>query len=545
MTGPWEDYKPAAPTPKAEAGPWTDYQKADAPGMGTSALRGAVQGLTFGLSDESYGLMQGIGGMLSGEGFSKAYDRGVTEYRSRDKAAKEANPITSTVGEIAGGMGTGLGLARSGATLMRQGMDLPRMMAAGAAEGAAYGAAYGAGNAEGDLSDRLQGAQQGLLTGAAVGAAVPAVARGIGAGVAKARAPFEVSPERAAAAEFLSREGVPLSAGQRSGSKALQYAESFLGDALGAGGKASKAMEAQGEAFTDAVMRRAGGAGRATAENVDANFKRVGQAFTDLSARNTMQADRTLATDLGNVLTRYDRLLEPQQKTIVGNLASDLVERIRSGNGTLPGDEYQAIRSWLSTASQKEGNQHVASAMKGLRDALDNNMMRSISPDDAKAWQTARREYGNLKDIAKASGGAGADTAGGLISPQALRQAAASGKNREAYARGQGDFAELARSGNMLMTPLPNSGTAQRGMTLSQSGGVLAGSAGTVDPAVAAVMTLGPAAFGRALWAGPVQKFIAGEAISPGARAAIENRLRAALQGGAGSQSPRLSPPSR
>jgi len=542
MANPFDQFDaPAAANPFDQF----DTPKAAKPGMGTSALRGAVQGLTFGLADESYGLMQGIGGMISGEGFSKAYDRGVAEYRGRDKVAKEANPISSTAGEMAGGMGTGLGLAKQGVTLIKGGMSLGRAMMAGAAEGGLYGAAYGAGNAEGGLDERAKGAQQGLVTGIAVGGAVPLVARGIGAGVARARAPIEVSPERAAAAAVLEREGVPLSAGQRSGNKALQYAESFLGDSLFAGGKASKAMEAQGEAFTDAVMRRAGGAGRATSENVDANFKRIGQAFTDLSARNTLQADRTLATDLGNVLTRYDRLLEPQQKTIVGRLASDIVERIRAGNGTMPGEEYQAIRSWLSDSAQSEGNKHVSRAMKGLRDALDNNMMRSISPEDAAAWQTARREYGNLKDIAKASGGAGAETAGGLISPQALRQAAASGKNREAYARGQGDFAELSRAGNMLMTPLPNSGTAQRGMTLSQTGGVLAGSAGTVDPLVATIMTLGPSAFGRALWAGPVQKYIAGEAISPGARAAIENRLRAALQGGAGSQSPRLSAPSR
>lgn len=539
MTGPWEDYKPKA----AEAGPWTDYQKAEQPGMGTSALRGAVQGLTFGLADESYGLMQGIGGMISGEGFSKAYDRGVSEYRGRDKAAKEANPITSTVGEIAGGMGTGLGLAGSGATLMRAGMTLPQAIGRGAIEGAAYGAAYGAGNAEGGLNERAQGAIEGAGIGAGIGGAAPIVARGIGAAVGRAASPVSIPAERKAAISVLEREGVPLSAGQRSGSEALRFAESHLGNAPFAGGQATKAMERQSEAFTDAALRRMGGSGRATPENMSANYDRIGQQFRDLSARNTLQADRQLAAELGATLNKYDRLLPSEQKQIVGNLASDIVERIRAGGGTMKGEDYQEIRSWLSTASQKEGNQHAASAMKGLRDALDNNMMRSIAPEDAAAWQEARRQYGNWKDLAKAQG-AGEDAAAGLISPQALRQAVASGKNKEAYVRGEGDFAELVRAGNQILSRLPNSGTAQRAMSASPVGGGMF-FAGGGDPFIAAAIALGPGAVGRGLWTGPIQRYIANGSMSEGARKAIEHRVRAALQGGAGSQSPRLSLPSR
>lgn len=513
------------------------------PGMAMSAARGAMQGLTFGLADESYGLMRGIGAMASGGSFSDGFNQGVEEYRARDKAAKEANPITSTIGEIAGGVGSGLALAGSGATLMRPGMTLPQAVGRGAMEGGVYGAAYGAGTAEGGLPERLTGAGAGALTGAAVGGAVPLAARAIGSGVSRAITPTNVSPERSAAAAVLEREGVPLSAGQRSGSKALKYAESFLGDAPLAGGQASRAMETQAEAFTDAAMRRAGGAGRATPENVQANFDRLGQQFRDLSSRNTMQADRQLASELGATLNRYDRLLPSEQKQIVGNIATDIVERIRAGNGTMKGTDYQEIRSWLSTAAQNSGDRNVASAFKGLRDALDNNMMRSITPDDATAWQAARREYGNLKDLAKAAGGAGEDTAGGLISPQALRSAVASGKNREAYARGQGDFAELTRAGNMLMTPLPNSGTAQRNLMTGMVGAGSGTAAATGDPVMTAIIALGPGAFGRALWSGPVQRYLRNEAISPAARVAIESRLRAALQGGAQSQSQKLYSP--
>lgn len=534
-----------APPVSAPGGAFKDLIPQREPtGKAMSAARGAMQGLTFGLADESYGLMKGIGSMVSGGGFVDGYNRGVEEYRARDKVAKEDNPVTSVVGEIAGGMGTGLGLAKGGVTLMRQGMALPQAMMAGAAEGAGYGAAYGAGNAEGGLEERYKGARDGAMTGAGIGAAAPVVGRAIGSVAGKVLNPAAIPAERQAAVDILAKEGVPLTAGQRSGSKALQYAESFFGDSPLAGGKASRAMEAQGEAFTDAVMRKAGGSGRATPENVQANFDRIGKQFEDLSARNTLQADRQLATDLGSILTKYDRLLPSEQKQIIGNLASDIVERIKAGNGTMPGEDYQAIRSWLSTAAKGEGNQHAASAMKGMRDALDNNMMRSISPDDAKAWQLARREYGNIKDIASAAGGAGENAASGLISPQALRGATASGKNRELYARGQGDFAELTRAGNQVMAPLPNSGTAQRGMLAGQAG---AGSAAAyaADPLMAGIIALGPAAAGRILMSPMAQAYFGNKAISPAARAAIEARLTAMIQGGGQSQSPRLSAPSR
>lgn len=534
-----------APAVSAPGSAFADLvPKREQTGKAMSVARGAMQGLTFGLADESYGLMKGIGSMVSGGGFSEGYNQGVEEYRARDKIAKEDNPVSSVAGEIAGGMGTGLGLAKGGVTLMRQGMTLPQAMKAGLAEGAAYGAAYGAGNAEGGPAERIQGAVEGAGKGAAIGAAVPAIARGISAGVGKVVSPIGVSPERQAMVDTLAREGVPLTAGQRTGSIPLQYSESILGNAPLAGGRAAKIAADQGEAFTHAAMRRAGGSGRASPENLQTNFDRIGKEFTDLSARNTLQADRQLATDLGSTLTKYDRLLPSEQKQIIGNLASDIVERIKAGNGTMPGEDYQAIRSWLTTAAQGEGNQHAAKAMKGMRDALDNNMMRSISPEDAAAWQTARREYGNIKDIAKAAGGAGAGTAEGIISPQALRSAVASGKNREAYARGQGDFAELARAGNAVMTPLPNSGTAQRTLISGQAG---AGGAAaySADPMWAAIIAAGPTVAGRILMSPMGQAYFGNKAISPAARTAIENRLRAMLQGGAESQSPRLPAPSR
>jgi hypothetical protein len=519
---------------------------AEKPGMLETAARGIARGATFGLNDEAFGLMKGIGGLVSGEGFSPAYNRAVESYRARDKASQAANPITGIASEIAGGMGTGLGAMRAGATLIRGGMTLPQTVIASAAEGAGYGALQGAGNAEGGMSERLAGAQQGGVTGALVGVAVPLAARAIGAAATRAVTPMTIPPERQAMAAVLQREGVPLTAGQRTGSQGLKYAESMLGEAPLAGGGAARVVAEQGDAFTDAAMRRAGARGLATPENIDDAFVRLGQQFDDLSARNTLVADQQLGQDINNALQRYGRKLPSEQRALVGNEAVEIIQRIQQGNGRMAGADYQTIRSDLTTRANDASDNGYARALRGLRDALDNTMERSIRanrPDDLGAWAETRRQYGNLKDISKAAGGAGEGTASGRLTPQSLRTAIASGRNREAYARGQGDLAELVRAGNALMTPLPNSGTAQRMNILGLVGAGAGGAAGGFQGA--AIGAALPAIAGRTINSNWAQRYLSNQAIGPATRRAIESHLRAAAQGGAQTQSDRLRLPSR
>jgi hypothetical protein len=504
-----------------------------APGMFETGARGITQGLTFGLADESYGLTQGIANMIRGGTFGDGYNRGVSDFRGREKAGREANPITATAGEVAGGVGTGLGAARAGLTLMRAGMSLPQAIGRGVVEGAAYGGLHGAGSTEGGAAERLAGAQSGATTGAIVGGTVPVVARGIGAAVNKAVSPVGTDPARQAALDVLAREGVPVSAGQRTGSKALQYAESFLGDAPLAGGQATRFMGDQAEAFTDAAMKRMGAAGRATPENLSVAKGRIGQVFDDLSARNTLQADQGLAKDLGTALNKYGRALPSQQKQIVGNYATEIVERIKSGNGTMPGGDYQTIRSELGrvarNASGKDDN--FADAARAIRNALDDNMTRSIRPEDAAAWKTANRQYAAMKTIEKAASAGGENAAAGLISPAQLRIASTQGGGRSAYAQGQGDFAELARAGNQIMTPLPNSGTAQRNLFTGGIGGVGVATA-LASPLMAVGTVAAPGVAGRAIWSNAGQRYLGNAPVNPATRAMIEQQLRASLLGG-------------
>jgi len=109
------------------------------------------------------------------------------EKALEDERAKTADKKTGALGtlaELVGGLGTGVGAARSGLTLLKQGQTLGQMARAGASEGAGYGAVSGAGGGDG-VNDRLQKAFTGGAMGAALGGTLPLAAEGIKVAAAK------------------------------------------------------------------------------------------------------------------------------------------------------------------------------------------------------------------------------------------------------------------------------------------------------------------------------------------------------------------------
>ena len=376
---------------------------------------------------------------------------------------------------------------------------------------------------------------------ARIGAAL--AAPGLPVLASRAVTPFRIDPARSAAAKTLRAEGINPTAGQITGSERLRYAESELG-----GGKAAQIMGDQAEAFTSAAMKRAGGSGRATSDNIKAIRDQLSKGFDDISARNTVRADQPLVADMNRTIQEYGRVLPSEQRQIVANIGQDIVDRFRSGGGSMSGRDYQNIRSRLTNRVQNNRGKdnELADAWRGMRNALDDAMTRSVRPKDATEWATLRNRWGNLKTLERAAVGGGEDAAMGLISPARLRQAAATG-NRGGYARGEGDFTELSKAGQALLTPLPNSGTAPRtrmqnlGASLpTVLGAGVGGSAGGIQGGILGAMAgaAAPYAAGRTLMSRPVQSYLANEMLS--APRAADPRLAAIVASLLG----QLAPPS-
>ena len=345
------------------------------------------------------------------------------------------------------------------------------------------------------------------LAGALVGPALPSLAK-------RAISPMPISPERQKLVDLLKGEGIDLTAGQKTGSNALRYAESELG-----GGKYANMMEKQGEQFTSAALKKAGiVADRASPEVIDNAFTRIGKQFDDLAARNTLVPDQQMINDLGTVAREYGSMVpESARAPIVENMLNDVTNAMKS-KGYISGEAYQAVTSRLARAARGTRDPELGAALRGIRESLDDAMGRSINatnPGDMGAWQEARTQYRNMLVLEKAATGAGENAAAGLISPSQLRSATVQ-QGRRAYARGQGDFADLARAGEGIMKPMPQSGTAPRQAARSLGTGalsILGGGAGAMHSPEAAIagMLIGggvPAAAGRTLLSKPVRAYL-------------------------------------
>lgn len=319
--------------------------------------------------------------------------------------------------------------------------------------------------------------------------------------------PLPIPPERAAAVNALANEGVGLTAGQATGRKALQYAESEIG-----GARTAEMLDRQGEQFTAAALKRAGiNADRATPEVMDRAFTRIGKQFDDLAARNPLTPDPQFARDITNTVSDYANIVPASQRApVVGKLANDIIAQAKSG---MSGAQYQTFTSRLAKLSRETSDAQLKQVFSGMRVALDDAMERGLvarkSPD-LGAWREVRNQYRNMLVLEKAASGAGENTALGIISPSQLRNATVQ-QSRRGYVRGAGDYSELARAGEATMKPLPNSGTAPRfaARTVPALVGALLGHGITGDTmGMALGAATGNYALGRALMSRPVQAYL-------------------------------------
>lgn len=365
-------------------------------------------------------------------------------------AEKAANPITAGASGVAGSIAAlaPLGATQVGGRLLGMTGSLgSRLM---------YGVGSGGALAGADAITRgatPEEAGMTALAGGALGAAFPLA----GAAFRKVVSPVAKGATDAAT-KLLAKEGVDLTAGQITGSKGLRFREAELG-----GGTAAAFMDKQAKQFTAAALKRAGiNATEASHDVLDGAFTKIGQQFDDLAARNFIQPDKKLATDLQAAWRRFEGSTNPQTRPkVIERLIADIYG---SGNGKrMTGEWYKATRSELGRLS-KSANPELSEAARDLQFALDDAMERTMkvaNPADAGAWKAVRGQYKNLLVIEDAATRAGAQSADGIITPQALRSAAMR-QNKRAFARGRNDFTDLADAGVSKMTPLPDSGTPGR-----------------------------------------------------------------------------------
>lgn len=351
------------------------------------------------------------------------------------------------------------------------------------------------------------------------------------------------TPERQRLVEMLDAEGVPLTAGERTGSKPLMKTEQMLGQTPGsAGGVASDVMQQQA-AVNRAVARRAGlDTDTLTTDVLNTHRDALGTEIGRLAASNNMQLPTGFLQQVGQVRQslRYMKTEAAQEIGARLDQLRDMITVDPNGNPVLAGPHYQTLMSEVRDAIPAATGVARTNLLQ-FRDMLRQQMEASMLPQDAANWRQLNRHYANTAVIQDAMGGAGANAAEGNISLPQLRQAINRSLGSDAYGRGYGDLNDLARSGQSVLRKPPDSGSPQGTMInkLLTGSSILSAGAGSqlggVEGAMigATVPVLAPWAIGAA-----IRGRIPGTEFSPGqayltnqvARGASPASLAAAIQ---------------
>lgn len=292
---------------------------------------------------------------------------------------------------------------------------------------------------------------RGALTGAATGYALGKFTKPIA---------NQLSPEARRLAKVAEKEGIPLTAAQATGSKALGLLEAGFETLPFTAGRQARIAENQFQKLTQAALLKAGiTAKEATPEVIEKAYDKIGGQIGSITKSAAMPVDNVFVKDVVDVVDEYANVIDPLRRPQF----DAIVNEITSGTA-LKGEAYQKTRSQLGKMMKAAYNTdpNYANALEGIQEAMDNAIERVLSPDASKALQTARRQYGNLKTIMKAASSTAKDTTSGMLTPASL-QNAVKVNNPTAYVTGRGDLNDLARAGGVfLKKSIPDSGTASR-----------------------------------------------------------------------------------
>lgn len=430
-----------------------------------------MQQLVAGYGSAMPNLARGIGQRL-----------GLVGQKSVDEARRLDAPLMSTGGGILGNI-----LGSAAAFAPTAAIPGANTYTGAALIGAGLGAAAPTTTGESVLTNVALGGAAGL-GGQALGRAVGRLIRPVAS---------KLDDATSALAQGAKREGIPLTAGQATGSRPLQYTESVFENLPLTSGPQLAGREAQQRAFTQAVLRRAGMTGGSVdAGSMIAQKSALGGTLGDIAKRGSVNFNAGVVSDLADIVDDAAKHLPPDAVTKITNTVDKILSQVDDA-GRMSGTNYQGWREPLRALAKK--GDETSRYFSKIRSALDSAFKSQLAGDDAQLFAETSRKYANLKTIIDAMGGPGNAPATGQIAPAQLTAAVGRSVGREGRALGRSDLGELGRVGQVFVRDsLPNSGTAQRQLIqglLTTGGGAGLGSGAALatgnDPLTGAIYGAG------------------------------------------------------
>lgn len=430
---------------------------------------------TFGLGNKAAALGAATAEQLKGSNnnFSQDYQSELKNRLQQESEYAKENPIASGTANVLGAVG--------GARFNPEAVIPPTLagkVAQGAGQGAVVGGLAGLGKAKDenfpeDVKSIAKGAEFGGITGAAIPIAFQA-----GKSAVNALTSHGINPETAELAKAAEEKyGIPISGPQLSNNQFVKYLSSMT-DKLPFSGAGARAEE-QSQAFTRAVadtMLPEEALSKEFASPEDINFlqnakgltpkfmsttrKTLGNMFNKV-AENTVinpEAASDLSNKLASISSEAGQSLAEQETKPLSNQMNNILSKLNE-DGTIDGKAYQALTrkdSPLSVATSS-ANPNIRYYAGQIRNALDDALEASSSPEDLNILKQARLGYKNMKTVQDLAAKSGIE---GEISPNLLLNAVKKSYKDLPYAGG-GDIGELARITKLMREP-PSSGTAER-----------------------------------------------------------------------------------
>lgn len=303
-----------------------------------------------------------------------------------------------------------------------------------------------------------------LAGGALAGVAAPAVLGAPGkAFSALTGLGRTVSPEVATLADAAqTKYGMQLRSGQVMGANGDRGAATADSNLLGSSPAVRDNNAAQRQQWMKGVTGTYGDPSGSVGEAaLQAARDRIGGVMNDVASRNNIAAPAAdaLQTRISQIVGDAQSVLGDDSKPLL--TMAEKIGSVRSPEG-ISGQSYQALTNKgapLDRLAQSD-NSNVAHYAQQMRDALDDGMEASASPQDVQDFQKARWQYKNLMTVAKLAPKA-QDTVDGVISPALLSGAVNTNFKSRAF-HGAGDLGELAKIGQVFMKEPANSFTPQR-----------------------------------------------------------------------------------
>lgn len=423
-------------------------------GLASSALRGA----SFGVGSK---LKAGMGAaiakpvlegveLLTGReapSYSELYERQLSELQSQENRFREQMPIASIGAEIAGGIGSGIGLAgtapaRALWNMAGRGGTIGKI-GAGALAGETAQRVYEAGQApSGEELDALT--KEGISMGGVLGGAFPA-AGALGRAVAP-----KVDEALLPIANLAKKYDIPLSIDQITSSRAIKNMQKVSQELPFSG--QSFFRDKQMAAFNRALLRNVGIKGdKITRKAMDDAFFRVGAKFDSFGKGKTFDA-RALKMGIQEIVDEAPSFATQDAQKALGFNVNKVLSNVRQNK--VQGEALNQLRNQVNRAARKAKDADTVELLKDL----ENVIVETLAQGDEAAIREAKKQYKNLLVLEPLA----AKAKGGNISTAQLTNRVNKIYGRQFVRGNAGEMGDLADIGRELLPELGGSDTTQK-----------------------------------------------------------------------------------